>query len=319
MKHTSYPINTKDTIFIALSAFDDELLFDTIRNCLSQAEYPQLLHFGVVQYSINPVMLPEDLANNPRIIYINFTSSFAPGTGITRNLTYHLYNNQAYYFQTDSHMYMSKHWDSKLITMYKHLKTKYDKFVISGHMEGFVLDENKQVVINSLIEDSNKETEWLFLKYEEDVYVKKNVPVFLFKENRFVHSYFKFIHKEIDRVLTTNMYEEYFMISAAFLFCDKKAIPFIEPDPKIVFGEEPSLFFRLKSQDYKIFKPHKKLLFHYHDKRGQRNIKANFLPILLQNSNQRIQDTFTGKLLGYWGAKDLDSYNKIIKFIIIKK
>lgn len=139
----------------------------------------------------------------------------------------------------------------------------------------------------------------MFEQGEQEIIASKTVQVFLFHKRT---SLYTFALKEIESVIQTKTYEEYFMVSGACLFGDKEAVAFIEPDPKIVFGEEPSLFFRLKSNDYKIFRPTNPLLYHYHDTNNsqtKRNTKANFLPLLLKNGKQRIYDTFTGKLLGY--------------------
>ena len=143
-----YKITENDTIFIALSAFDDNTLFDTIRNFLIYAAYPQLLHFGVVHYSLKSARLPEDLKKNERIHYLNFIAPYAPGVGITRNLTYQLYNNQSFYLQTDAHMVAVRDWDEKLLLLHKHLEKRHNRFVISSYPPGFVIVDNKRMLVS---------------------------------------------------------------------------------------------------------------------------------------------------------------------------
>jgi hypothetical protein len=185
-------------------------------------------------------------------------------------------------------------------------------------MEAFTFDNNGNIIIPEHLKEADEEQPWYFKDDEEEYEKNTDVEMYWYDFKKQWGEFYGLTSKK-QKIIDSELYQENYVISAACLFCDKETLNYIEPDPQLVFGEEPSLLFRLKSQDYKIFRPKKHLLLHYNDINGSRNIKANFHATLLSKNNIRIKAIFNGDILGFWGAKDLDTYKQIVRNFIINK
>jgi hypothetical protein len=117
-------------------------------------------------------------------------------------------------------------------------------------------------------------------------------------------------------------YFEHYFISAHFLFADKRFISEIMPDPLLLFGgEEVTTSVRAWTRGYKIFTISNPIAWHLNKWDGQM-FKKDFRKIPADRPGVkkfydkehlgkiRTRDILLGNIVGYWGAKDLDSLNQ---------
>ena len=107
------------SIFIQISAYRDQELFNTIRNAIEQSSGQYKLVFGV-----HEVVSPEDSVLDPDFdAEVRILTSVAPenlGVNAGRHLANSLYDGEDYYYQIDSHMRFVQNWDAKAIADIKH-------------------------------------------------------------------------------------------------------------------------------------------------------------------------------------------------------
>lgn len=107
------------SIFIQISAYRDQELFNTIRNAIEQSSGQYRLVFGV-----HEVIAPDDSVQHPEFdAEVKILTSVAPenlGVNAGRHLANSLYDGEDYYYQVDSHMRFVQNWDAKAIADIKH-------------------------------------------------------------------------------------------------------------------------------------------------------------------------------------------------------
>lgn len=109
------------TIFISIASYKDDELIHTIKDIISNAEYPDNLRFGICFQDDNIHKLDE-YVNDKRFKIISVHYSETKGCCWARSIIQKLYNNETYTLQLDSHHRFVKNWDTLLINMYLDLK-----------------------------------------------------------------------------------------------------------------------------------------------------------------------------------------------------
>lgn len=104
----------RQTIFVMIPSLRDDKVFKTIIDCISKAEYPERLYFGISLQGVSLSKLQEVLPSaNIRSIILPETTMF--GVGITRSFLYGIYNSEDYVLSIDCHTEFMQHWDTSLI------------------------------------------------------------------------------------------------------------------------------------------------------------------------------------------------------------
>lgn len=136
-------------IFIQIASYRDNQLLPTVRNCISNATYPNNLVFCICWQRDETEQLDEFITD-PRFIILNYPYKLARGVGWARNLIQQYYNGEEYTLQLDSHHRFVKNWDTILINMLKNLqKQGYAKPLITAYLPSFDPEDDPNARIQS--------------------------------------------------------------------------------------------------------------------------------------------------------------------------
>lgn len=90
------------TIFVALTAYNDRYIKQTVDSAFERAKYPDRIRFGISEQRVDTkfCIMPYD----QRVKKIQSTYAAPLGLGMSRNLTLALYADEDFVFQIDAHM-----------------------------------------------------------------------------------------------------------------------------------------------------------------------------------------------------------------------
>ena len=104
------------SIFISIAGYRDTELPKTIKSLYDNADKPEELIFGIVSQDLK--------AHHPKVEWLGdqvklykMHARDARGAGYARKIAMELYDEEDYFFQTDSHMRFIQGWDTKLKDM----------------------------------------------------------------------------------------------------------------------------------------------------------------------------------------------------------
>jgi hypothetical protein len=104
------------SIFISIAGYRDMELPKTIKSLYNNADKPEELIFGIVSQDLK--------ARHPKVEWLGdqvklykMHARDAKGAGYARKIAMELYDEEDYFFQTDSHMRFIQGWDTKLKDM----------------------------------------------------------------------------------------------------------------------------------------------------------------------------------------------------------
>lgn len=223
-------------IFISIASYCDELLFFTIQNCMSKADKPENLFFGIVdQNSESQKEKIEQLDCNKQIRYVYINSVDTLGVSWARNIAFSLWDGEEFLLQIDSHMLFEKGWDSTLLNQYDNLKVVSQKPIITTYPYDFSFDEDNNPIFNK---PSGKTV--LVLRPHPDTPLQNNNAIIRFRAE----------HQYTDSPVIGSH------IAGGFIFTTSNFIEEIPYDPFLYFiGEEQSLAVRAYTRGWDIFHP----------------------------------------------------------------
>ncbi len=293
------------TIYVSIAAYNEPHLDLMLSNCLENAEYPDRVHFGIsCHYNDN---------TRPNLDkYKNVTHSFTDypallGLCISRLNSLSFYNGEDYCLQLDAHMLFEKNWDTKLIEAFEIIKKDHEKPIISTYVPWWSMSNG---IINNYSNESGATCYPMIIDKERgnaEGYPKTATIPFEWKEEK---------------------YKEHFLISGHFLFSEPSIINDVSPDPQIIFGgDEITLALRLWTRGYKIFIIKNPIVWHlnkfdgdlyYKDRLMDSEVRGKEYYLHGQRSEtslKRIKDILTGKILGYWGAPNIEKLKEFEKIV----
>jgi len=237
----------EETIFIQIASYRDPELLKTLDDCISNAEFPENLRFGICwQHSEEDEWDNIDLyKNDPRFRILDINYKDSTGACWARNSIQQLYQGETYTFQLDSHHRFIKNWDTELIGMLKGLQAK-------GHAKP---------LITSYISSYNPET------YPDG---KTEVP-WLMNFDRFTPEGVIFFlpatipgWEDMTEPIPSRFY------SAHFAFTIGEFANEVQHDPEFYFhGEEITIAIRAYTHGYDLFHPHKIIAWHEYTRKGR--------------------------------------------------
>lgn len=238
------------TIFISIASYRDPLLWNTVRECLMNAERPDFLRFGIVDQ--NDEDASDDLARLPfaqQIRYVNIKPRFSRGACWARSIAFGLYDNEDYLLQIDSHMIFDPGWDRILKMQLEELSTFNSKCILSGYPWGFEIEDGQAVrKVNS--------HGTLALRLVPDTAFAEDSPVLKFHP--------------LPQPLAAHYYA--YELAGGFLFTLGSFVEEVPYDPRLYFhGEEQNLTIRAYTHGWNMFHPRVMPLYHLYknDKRSE--------------------------------------------------
>jgi hypothetical protein len=283
------------TIFIQTASFNEKEIYNTVRSAYEQAEFPERIYFGLYDQRTDGSF--EDLSSIKNVSHVKVRCTFARGIGLARLNSMMLNQDEDYCLQIDAHTLFDKNWDSSLINDYNDLKKITEKPIISYRTKFWQRDKDNNII---------------FLNGGQ------NRPLIIDDTDGHFYMNNYLDHKEYPI--------EHYLSSGHFVFTELKHFDDFMPDPKTAFaGEEHTLALRACTRGYRIFVTEDSYLWHMGktqedimDKNSWsshtyivRNKDLNF-NLLISDKNSRVNKILEGKILGYYGASDLEAYENYI-------
>jgi len=234
-------------IFIQIASYRDPQLITTLRDCISNAKYPDNLVFSIAwQHSVEDEWDSlYEYKNDKRFRVLDINYKDAKGACWARNQLQQNYNEEEYTLQLDSHHRFIKDWDDELINMYEELKSKgVNKPLLTSYISSFDPDNDPAGRIT---------VPW---KMNFDRFIPEGAVFFLPAS---IDNY-----KELTEPIPARFY------SAHFAFASGQFVMEVPHDPDYYFhGEEISIAVRAYTHGYDLFHPHKIIAWHEYTRKNR--------------------------------------------------
>lgn len=231
-------------IFVQIASYRDPELCKTVEHCISRAEFPDKLRFGIVnQYNKNDVFCLdiEKYKKDARFKILNVPFDESKGACWARSETNKMYNNEEFMLQIDSHSRFTEKWDSRLIKSWEELND--EKAIYTSYPPSY--------------DPSQSEEKWVKKPYIIHVYSIKNN---LTKQRP------RLMENWQNRKIPYKARH----VAAGFIFAKGSLINEIPYDPEFYFsGEETSLMIRFFTHGYNVYHPNDFFIWHYYTRKDQ--------------------------------------------------
>lgn len=125
-----------EKIFIAIAAFKEEDLLNTIKSIYKEAEKPEDVYVGICNQRLDDNF--EDFSSFPNVRTANLTLPYGLGLGLAWLIASWLMQDEYYVMRVDGHMRFKKDWDKKLKYYHNLISETYCyKIIISGRTPWF--------------------------------------------------------------------------------------------------------------------------------------------------------------------------------------
>jgi glycosyltransferase involved in cell wall biosynthesis len=234
-------------IFIQIASYRDPQLITTLRDCISNAKYPENLVFSIAwQHSVEDEWDSLfEYKNDKRFRVLDINYKDAKGACWARNQLQQNYKEEEYTLQLDSHHRFIKDWDDELINMYEQLRSNgINKPLLTSYISSFDPDNDPAGRIN---------VPW---KMNFDRFIPEGAVFFLPAS---IDNY-----KELTEPIPARFY------SAHFAFASGQFVKEVPHDPDYYFhGEEISIAVRAYTHGYDLFHPHKIIAWHEYTRKNR--------------------------------------------------
>ena len=237
---------TKDTIFVSIASYRDDVCNNTLKSIYSMAVNPKNIYCGVIQQNDDnddDCLLSKDSIVLENVTMMRLKHYEAKGPCWARYLATTLWSGQEYFLQIDSHTKFIKNWDEKCINMMKRLNDMgIKKYVISHYPKASEsYGDNKPTDVTRICQsffDSRDMISFLGAGFEE--------------------SYGDF-------------YETPY-VSGGFLLSKHTLLDDVPYDPNLDFlftGEEIGHSIRIWTSGYNIYTPSENIIYHEYIRNGK--------------------------------------------------
>jgi Glycosyltransferase (GlcNAc) len=232
-------------IFIQIAAYKDPELVPTIKNCISNAKYPENLKFCIAwQHDAKDYSMVE-YKNNPNFEILDIPAEQSKGACWARNQIQYFYSGEKYTLQLDSHHRFVKNWDEILINMYEDLVSKgHKKPLITSYIPSYDPENDP---------DGRKMEPW-WMTF--DRFIPEGAVFFL---PAAIPNW-----KSLTEPIKARFYSAHFCFTTG-KFCEE-----VPHDPEYYFhGEEISIAVRAYTHGYDLFHPHNIIAWHEYTRKNR--------------------------------------------------
>jgi [Skp1-protein]-hydroxyproline N-acetylglucosaminyltransferase len=243
-------VNPPDSIFVSLASYRDPECNNTLVDLFTKAHHPERVFVGICQQNdsddmdcMSDKLLPYE--NNIRIIRLSHYD--AQGPMYARHLIEkHLYNDELFYLQIDSHMLFTPHWDDVCIQQLALCPS--DKPILTTYPNDFDRVTRRFVVLPDGTKHPIGSISPTFIRFRE------------------FHSRLKFTEQEKQNFAVTPQvpYPSLFW-AAGFSFSLGELIrqvPYDDQCPFLFLGEEMGLAIRYFTHGWDFFAPGVNIVYH---------------------------------------------------------
>lgn len=283
------------SIFISIVSYRDTELVPTIKSLIENASNPKSLHFGIVSQDLKNKH--PDLSFVENISYIKMDSTESRGVGYARKIAMGLYEGETYFLQIDSHMRAAKNWDSEMIQMY---------------FSSCVLGKTNKIILSQFPAPYEVQTDGsiFYPKNHEELWDR---PSWSTVHNR-DHGAWSALRQDIKDLSKPHPSHT---VLAGYIFAPGIFVNEIPYDERISFmGEELCIALRSYTRGWKIYAPHKMLLWHYYKRNRSpkvwnqvEDINRPLKWVEMEMNSKKIQkNILLGLEQGVYGIGDYDKY-----------
>lgn len=298
------------TIFVAISAFNEPELQQTVDSALEMADNPENIYFGISAH-YRDMSFP-DFRNYKNVRVVNVDSADMLGTGMMMSLANNLYLDQDYFLQIDGHMLFQRHWDTLAISKLEMLLSFCDKPVITNYVPWWSSNEDGSINF-----------------YNPDQ--KEHQLVIQYMDIDHPHNHkFDYPLQNGYSVDWTNLdYVEHGNFSGHFVFTLPSYREEAAADPLLMYsGEEQCMALRLWTRGYRMFAIPDPIVWHKNKGHGYVHPNdrwthpstegfINWWQPKDEYSRERTFKFLTGKEFGFWGAPSQEHLQKYEEFVNI--
>lgn len=146
------------TIFIPISAFNEDYIILTIEEALKKADYPNRISFGVWEHRTEGDF--SNLTAYDNVFHATLKYPVPLGVGVARLNAFALYNQEDFILQIDAHTLFTDHWDTVLLTRWIeiHNQEQNSKILITNYMPSWGLIEGKPTPMSTGEKTYSKQT-----------------------------------------------------------------------------------------------------------------------------------------------------------------
>tara|TARA_B100001123_G_scaffold443407_1_gene589415 strand:+ start:4055 stop:5326 length:1272 start_codon:yes stop_codon:yes gene_type:complete len=236
-----------NTIFIQIAAYRDPELIPTIHDCITNADNPDNLYFGICRQFHEDDKF-DDLTywrKNPNFRIIDVPYLESEGACWARNLIQQLYKGEDYTLQLDSHHRFAKGWDTALIDMIRQLQDMgHEKPLLTTYAPSYDPENDP---------GKREKAAW---KMDFHKFIPEGAVFFL---PAAIPGW-----KDLIAPIPARFY------SAHCSFSIGKFAVEVQHDPEYYFhGEEISIAVRAFTHGYDLFHPHRPLIWHEYTRKGR--------------------------------------------------
>lgn len=282
------------SIFVTIASYRDLELPKTVKSIYENADNPQDLYFGIVNQDAKNkhAEFPYIDADHMKNYKMHYQDS--RGAGYARKIGMSLYEDQDFYFQTDSHMRFAKGWDTDLKNMFK---------------------QSQQIANNDKIILSQFPAPYVVFTDGKDFYPKDD-PLYWDRPSwsSVVNTNLGYwaAHRQEINDLSQPHYSH--TVLAGLLFTTGKFVEEIPYDERISFmGEELCIALRSYTRGWEIYAPNKIVAWHYYVRKYSVKIWNDSINrpkwAELEFNSQKVQEQILlGEDQGIYGIGDYQKY-----------
>lgn len=165
----------KNTIFINIPSYKDPELWDTVNSFISQAKYPENLHFGITNqfYNVDADLNTASLITKSKISIDNIEPGSILGSAPCRKNSHRFYSGETYYLNVDSHMRAITHWDEKIINAFDEVEQRMGKSLFTGYSAPYDVIDGK-----SIYDEGLSQPTYFMTEENQDFYKENGIPQF---------------------------------------------------------------------------------------------------------------------------------------------
>lgn len=234
-----------NTIFVQVASYRDPELVPTILDCIANAKYPKRLHFCIGWQHAGDEDISK-IKHLPNIEILDIPYTETKGACWVRSKIQSQYKFEDYTLQIDSHHRFIKDWDTKLIKLYKSVKTKNTpKPLLTSYLPSYQPYNDPKGRLNEC---------W---QVNFDRFLPEGI---VFLRPSTLRDWKSRTKPAPARAL-----------SAHFIFTSGEWCKKVPYDPELYFhGEEISLAARSFTHGYDLFTPHEVVIWHHYTREGSK-------------------------------------------------
>lgn len=251
-------MNNNNNIFISVAAYRDPELIPTIKDCIAKAKYPEKLSFGICWQKDETENLDEVLSQATIRLHTCDWKESKGACWARHTIQKHLYHNEQYYLQLDSHHRFLQDWDEHLRYLYFSSGSK--KPIIGTYGTTYWPETDK--------DDSSLKNE----PYRIISFDSFGEDGDLISRPQFIRDHLKLREEKKDLIPAR-------LLSGHFIFTDGHFCRECLYDPNLYFrGEELTLSARAYTHGYDMFHPTYTIIWHEYLRKEQHKHWEDHVP-----------------------------------------